>query len=104
MNHAISLTAAMPMTEDAPLPTGLDITSATQVIDARPLPCPERRARVFAAAGMLAPGESFLLINDHDPLPLRTLLCQHFQVAWTWEYEVAGSDIYVVRVGRLAEG
>lgn len=104
MNHAIALIAATPAAAGAPLPAGIDTGSATQVIDARPLPCPERRARVFAAAGMLAPGESFLLVNDHDPRPLHGHLCRGYGVAWVWSYELPGPEVYVVRVGRPAEG
>lgn len=98
MDHTISLTAAIP--DDVAALAAVDTASATQVIDARPLPCSERRARVFTAASLLAPGQSFLLINDHDPRPLYGHLCDYFQVAWGWAYEVAGPEIYVVRISK----
>lgn len=75
---------------------------ATGVIYAPALrDCTTRRAQVFAAAAALAPGDSFLLVNDHDPIGLYAPLCATYGVAWNWIYEAAGS-VYVVRVGRPA--
>ncbi|HMQ31025.1 MAG TPA: DUF2249 domain-containing protein [Chloroflexaceae bacterium] len=78
----------------------LNAVEVGRLLDARALPCHERRARVFAAAEALAPGESFLLINDHDPRPLYGRLRAERAGDWTWTYLEAGPLVYVVRLGR----
>lgn len=78
----------------------LNAAEARQLIDARALPCHERRAQVFATAAALAPGESFLLVNDHDPQPLYARLRAERAGRWTWAYLVAGPQVYVVQIGR----
>lgn len=52
------------------MPTVTDSTDAATVVDLRALIPPERHVTVFAALERLLPGESFVLINDHAPLPL----------------------------------
>ena len=39
-------------------------------IDVREVPPPQRHPQIFQAFESLDPGESFTLINDHDPKPL----------------------------------
>jgi len=40
------------------------------LVDARTLPPPVRHPRIFETFDALSPGESFVLVNDHYPLPL----------------------------------
>ena len=46
------------------------------------------------------PGESFVLVNNHDPKPLR----REFQAAYPdrfgWDYLEAGPERWRVRIGR----
>jgi hypothetical protein len=48
----------------------------------------------------LKSGESFLLVNDHNPKPLN----HHFQAELTglfsWEYLEKGPEVWKVRIGR----
>lgn len=80
----------------------LNAVLGSTTLDVRALPCEERRARVFAAAEALAPGGSFLLMNDHDPRPLYLRLCASSPIGWTWKYLQLGPEVYVVQVGRPA--
>ena len=36
-------------------------------LDVRPLPKPGKHPAIFQAYGALGVGESFILVNDHDP-------------------------------------
>jgi uncharacterized protein (DUF2249 family) len=40
------------------------------LIDVRPMPPRERHPKIFGTWADLASGESILLVNDHDPVPL----------------------------------
>lgn len=67
-------------------------------LDVRGLPREERHAKIFAAFGALAPGEAFILTNDHDPLPLRAKLEAQHLGSLGWEYLVAGPDIWRIQI------
>ncbi|WP_396795916.1 DUF2249 domain-containing protein [Microbispora sp. H13382] len=40
-------------------------------MDVREIPHGQRHPRIFARYAHLAPGEAFILVNNHDPKPLR---------------------------------
>ncbi|MGH3125169.1 MAG: DUF2249 domain-containing protein [Streptosporangiaceae bacterium] len=40
-------------------------------LDVRPLPKPDKHPAIFGAYEALAAGESFILVNNHDPRHLR---------------------------------
>jgi hypothetical protein len=42
-----------------------------EVLDVREIPHGRRHPRIFGIYARLAPGESFVLVNNHDPKPLR---------------------------------
>ena len=45
--------------------------NATRTLDVRVIPPREKHPTIFTTFSALAPGESFVLVNDHDPKPLR---------------------------------
>jgi uncharacterized protein (DUF2249 family) len=59
----------------------------TPEIDVRDMAPRERHPRIFETLDGLGPGESFVLVNDHDPVPLR----YHLE---------AGPEVWRVRLGR----
>jgi uncharacterized protein (DUF2249 family) len=69
-------------------------------IDLRPLPRPERHAKVFAAVGGLLPGEGLVLANDHDPVGLRRQLEEQDLGHLGWQYLAQGPDVWRVLVSR----
>lgn len=68
-------------------------------LDVRRMAHPERHRRIFAQFDALAEGQSFLLVNDHDPQPLR----RHFELTvpgrFTWEYVTQGPE-WRVRIAK----
>ncbi|HET7348976.1 MAG TPA: DUF2249 domain-containing protein, partial [Acidobacteriaceae bacterium] len=44
--------------------------TSTEELDLRQVPRPQRHPLVFAKFDALPVGESFFLVNDHDPIPL----------------------------------
>ncbi|MCC6264575.1 MAG: DUF2249 domain-containing protein [Bryobacterales bacterium] len=74
-----------------------------EVLDLRPLPPPQRHGLVFANFDALALNESFELINDHDPFPLRNQMdfMRHGEMGW--EYVEQGPEVFRVKITRVAE-
>ena len=54
-----------------------------------------------ASTRRLAPGESFVLVNNHDPKPLRREFQATYPDRYGWDYLEAGPDRWQVRIGRL---
>jgi uncharacterized protein (DUF2249 family)/mannose-6-phosphate isomerase-like protein (cupin superfamily) len=77
-------------------------TPAGKVLDLRAVPRPERHSLVFATFDGLASGEDFLLINDHDPVPLRRQMEVMRSGQMAWEYIERVPDDFRIRVRRIA--
>lgn len=45
--------------------------------------------------------EAMLLINDHDPLPLRFQFQSIYSGSFTWEYIEQGPVIYQIKIGKI---
>lgn len=70
--------------------------------DVRVIPCRQKHALIFERWKLLPVGEHFVLINDHDPVPLYYQFAAQFPGAFSWEYLVAGPDEFRVKITRLA--
>jgi len=73
---------------------------ADAVVDVRGMPCVVRHAAVMDRFDALRPGESLVIVNDHDPGPLRTRF--ELRAAWdfVWDCETSESLAWLVRVTR----
>lgn len=72
----------------------------THEIDVRQIPHSERHSRILGSYARLAPGESFVLVNDHDPKPLRREFEATYQGHFEWGYLEDGPAQWRVRIGR----
>ena len=73
---------------------------ADQVLDVRMLAPAQRHATIFELYSALAAGAAFVLVNDHDPLPLRYQFEEEHAGAFTWDVVESGPKVWRVRVGR----
>lgn len=73
-----------------------------RTLDLRQTPRERRHSTVFYAFDNLGVGESFLLVNDHDPQPLHAQMEQLRPGELGWEYEVQGPCEFRIRVSRIA--
>jgi uncharacterized protein (DUF2249 family) len=71
-------------------------------IDVRQVPRPQRHPLVFTKFDALAVGGSFILQNDHDPIPLNRQMESMRPGQLSWEYIVRGPDIFRIRIRRIA--
>jgi len=77
-------------------------TSADQTLDVRSEPPARRHELIFDTYHGLAPGESFVLVNDHDPKPLWYQFEAEYAGAFSWDYLEEGPEAWRVRIGRPA--
>ncbi len=72
------------------------------VLDVRALAPAQRHEKIFATYGALGPGTAFVLVNDHDPKPLRYQFEAEHEGRFTWEVLEAGPTVWQVRISRPA--
>jgi uncharacterized protein (DUF2249 family) len=70
------------------------------VVDVRPIAPRDRHPLIFGTFASLQPGESFVLVNDHDPKPLFYQFSYEQAGQFTWEYLEQGPETWRVRIGK----
>jgi uncharacterized protein (DUF2249 family) len=70
------------------------------IIDVRELPHGKRHDIIFAAVAALQGDEGVVVVNDHDPKPLRYQLEALYGPTLRWTYLQSGPDEWRVRIGR----
>lgn len=81
-----------------------DATStADRLLDVRTEIPRRRHELIFETFGDLATGGSYVLVNDHDPKPLRYQLEAENTGEFSWEYLEEGPEVWRVRIGRIAD-
>lgn len=80
----------------------LDTTVDLTRFDVRSIPCRVKHAQIFQRWADLPVGEFFVLINDHDPVPLYYQFAAQFPGAFLWEYIAADPGEFQVKITRLA--
>lgn len=76
--------------------------SAEPTLDIRPIHPMHRHPLIFEKFEALAPGEGFVLINDHNPKPLFYQFQAELPGQFTWDYLEQGPQEWRVRIGRPA--
>jgi uncharacterized protein (DUF2249 family) len=74
-----------------------------EVFDARRYVPAERHRKIFEILGDLDVGESFILVNDHDPKPLYYQLEAEHPHAFSWSYLEQGGEVWRVQIGKVTE-
>ena len=72
------------------------------VIDVRDMAPRERHPLIFATFDGLAPGDSLLLLNDHDPKPLFYQMQAERPGQVSWEPEEEGPEEWRIRIAKVA--
>lgn len=75
-------------------------TQSTPELDVRPIPPVAKHSTIFHTFDSLEPGEAFVLVNDHDPVPLKHQFdfTRPGQVSWT--YLEQGPEVWKVEIAR----
>lgn len=73
------------------------------VFDVREIPCRIKHGQIFQRWLDLPVGQFFVLLNDHDPVPLRYQFEAQFPGAVGWEYLEMGPEEFRVKITKLVE-
>ena len=69
-------------------------------LDVREIPPRLKHPTIFGRFEELQAGESFTLVNDHDPMPLYYQFNATKPGVFEWEYLEQGPETWRVRIGR----
>lgn len=79
-----------------------DCENAGTTIDVRTIAPRLRHPLIFSTFENLAGGESFRIVNDHDPKPLFYQFSAEYPGTFEWTYEQQGPEVWQVRIDWLA--
>jgi uncharacterized protein (DUF2249 family) len=79
------------------------MSDTQRVLDVRVIPPREKHPAIFQTFQALAPGESFVLVNDHDPKPLRHQFDFQHAGHFGWDYLEQGPQVWRVEISRTAQ-
>jgi uncharacterized protein (DUF2249 family) len=77
--------------------------ASQRILDVRVIPPREKHPTIFHTFAFLKPGESFVLVNDHDPKPLRSQFELQHAGEFGWEYLEQGPSLWRVEISRAAK-
>ena len=72
-----------------------------KVMDVRPIPCSVKHGLIIRTWLELAVGDHFILLNDHDPVPLHYQFSAEWPGAFTWEHLMKGPEEFRVKITKL---
>lgn len=74
----------------------------SQVVDVRATPPAQRHPLIFGTFEKLQPGQSFELVNDHDPKPLYYQFQAEYTGLFEWNYLERGPGTWRVSIKKVA--
>ena len=74
---------------------------ASDRLDVRTLPHVQRHEIIFGRLDALAPGQALVILNDHDPKPLRYQASAMWPDRFEWSYLEAGPVEWRVAITRV---
>ena len=77
-------------------------TVANTTIDACTIIPRGRHPLIFDTFRGLSPGDTFPLVNDHDPKPLYYPFPAQPGEPFHWDYPESGAKVWKVRIGKKA--
>jgi uncharacterized protein (DUF2249 family) len=72
-----------------------------KVMDVRPIPCSIKHGLIIKTWLALPVGDHFILLNDHNPVPLYYQFAAQWPGAFTWEHIVKGPQEFRVKIAKL---
>jgi uncharacterized protein (DUF2249 family) len=90
------------MTPQNSSPSSAPALDAGTLFDVRSIPGRVKHAQIFQRWFDLPIGQYFVLLNDHDPVPLRYQFEAEFPGSFSWEYLQKGPEEFRVKITKLA--
>ena len=76
-------------------------SDTNKVMDVRPIPCAIKHGLIIKQWLDLPVGDHFILLNDHDPVPLHYQFSAQWPNAFTWEHLVRGPTEFRIKITKL---
>jgi uncharacterized protein (DUF2249 family) len=83
------------------IPNLVNLIGADKVMDVRPIPCSVKHGLIIQTWLSLAVRDHFILLNDHDPVPLYYQFAAQWPGAFTWEHLVKGPAEFRVKITKV---
>jgi uncharacterized protein (DUF2249 family) len=81
--------------------TAPNLIGTDKVMDVRPIPCSVKHGLIIKNWLELAVGDHFILLNDHDPVPLYYQFSAQWPGAFTWQHLVKGPEEFRVKITKV---
>jgi uncharacterized protein (DUF2249 family) len=78
-----------------------NLIGADKVMDVRPIPCSIKHGLIIRTWLDLPVGDFFILLNDHDPVPLFYQFSTQWPGAFEWKHLIQGPDEFRVKITKL---
>ncbi len=79
----------------------IDPIETAKTMDVRKIPCSVKHKLIIERWFGLAVGDHFVLLNDHDPVPLYYQFSAEWPQAFSWEHLTKGPDEFRVKITKL---
>jgi uncharacterized protein (DUF2249 family) len=71
-----------------------------KVMDVRTIPCSIKHGLIIQTWLELPVGDHFILLNDHDPVPLHYQFAAQWPGAFRWEHLAKGPEEFRVKITK----
>lgn len=78
-----------------------DLAGPDKIMDVRAIPCSIKHGLIIQQWLRLSVGDHFILLNDHDPVPLYHQIAAQWPNAFTWQHLVKGPDECHIKITKL---
>lgn len=75
--------------------------AANKRFDVRSIPCSIKHKLILQQWAALEAEDFFVLVNDHDPVPLKYQFEAEFPGAFSWEHLQKGPEVFEVKITKL---
>ena len=79
------------------------MAKAIKIMDIRKIMPFERHGKIMSAWDSLKPGESFKIINDHEPKPLYYQFDAEYKGQFDWKYEKQGPGEWIFIIKKVSD-
>ena len=78
-------------------------TTDEKVLDVRPIPPRKKHPTIFSTFDALEEGDHFILVNDHDPVPLKYQFEAERPGQLEWTYLAQGPAEWRVQIEKVQQ-
>lgn len=78
-----------------------NLIGTDRVMDVRPIPCSIKHGLIIRTWLELPVGGHFILLNDHDPVPLYYQFAAQWPETFSWEHLVKSPEEVRVKITKL---